>query len=76
MRPMDTYLDITDLFWDDYARDGRCVFHGHNEVWLQGDEHRFAKIDDDTKECLWCGAVLRKTVETVVTEVEHWEVIR
>jgi len=68
------YIDITEEFWKDYISKGRCIFDVSHSTHWEGDEQRFTIIDDDTKECQWCGAVLRRTVDTVVTEVEHWEV--
>jgi len=73
--PLDTYADITDTFWESYVAKGRCVFLSHSHPWIQGDEHRYTMLDDDTKVCQWCGEVLRKRVETVVKTVEHWEAL-
>jgi hypothetical protein len=66
-------VDITEWFWDEYVKHGRCIFDREHIGWWQGDDVRFTTIGQDTRRCNWCGEVQEKTVEEVVVKQEKWK---
>jgi hypothetical protein len=46
-------IDITDWFFEEYEKRGRCLFYGHENTWLVGSENRYT-IVNNTRKCNWC----------------------
>lgn len=65
--------DITEVFWREYIRKGRCALDPEHERYFQGDEDRFSMIAS-ARRCNWCGLWFRKEVEKVVEikRITHW----
>lgn len=57
--------EVTDQFWRDYIRSGRCAFDRNHDRWWLGDENRFTDVGT-MKRCNWCGQWFTKHVEKVV----------
>lgn len=51
------WIEITDWFWDNYLRVGRCLFWRHEHSWLQ--------INRNARKCEYCGKHERRSVETI-----------
>lgn len=63
----DELIDITDWFFKEYERRGRCIFHEHGNIgWVLGKESRYTVINN-TRRCNWCGHWQQKEIETVKT---------
>ena len=69
-------LDITEWFWKEYIKNGRCLFDKDHSGWWIGDEDRFYHINKNNKKCKWCGAMLKREIKTVkvIKRTEHWTV--
>jgi hypothetical protein len=66
-------VDITDWFWAEYLKRGRCLMESTHDVGVQYDEARFAVVGEGHRRCNWCGLnQVLKTAERVVTE-QRWE---
>lgn len=65
--------DITDLFWPEYERDGRCVIDRDHTGWFQNDGDRFTVIGN-TRRCNWCGEWHERTLakRTTIERREVW----
>lgn len=50
------WLDVTDWFWPEYERIGRCLFDNYAHMWLT--------INKNARKCAYCGAHQRRSVET------------
>lgn len=62
----DKFVDITEWFFREYLRIGRCIFdREHNGLWL-GSEGRFTQINRNSRKCNWCGQHQRRRIEKVV----------
>jgi hypothetical protein len=70
-------MDITQWFIDTYAKIGRCIFDYKHIGWFYGDENRYKNINENHKECNWCGQLLKKRVEKEVKVVQHtyWDLV-
>lgn len=66
-------IDITDWFWKEYEARGRCLFYGHENIWLTGDKGRYTVVNN-TRRCEWCGEWQKKTIKVTkkVTRKEVW----
>lgn len=63
IKPFESHLiDITEWFWKEYENKGRCLFYGHSNIWLKGDEDRYTVVNN-TRRCEWCGEWQHKTIE-------------
>lgn len=49
------YVDITDLFWSQYVKKGRCLWDKTHNGWLMNDGNRFTYINKNSRRCNWCG---------------------
>lgn len=65
-------VDITDEFWREYQRDGRCVIDRGHTGWFANDKDRFTVIAN-TRRCNWCGEWHARTFEKR-TKIERQEV--
>jgi hypothetical protein len=58
-----TVIDITDWFWDEYRRIGRCVWDRPHIGWLMDDDERFVYINKNSRKCQWCGEWQHREIE-------------
>lgn len=73
--PLHKYPDVTEWFWINYLRFGRCMVDpGHSKYFL-GDDERYTMINKNSKRCNWCGKYLKRNIRKQVSieRVEHWE---
>jgi hypothetical protein len=58
--------DVTDWFWREYHRIGRCLFYR--------DVHDWVNINRSARKCAYCGLHQRRTVQTrrTIERVEVW----
>ena len=66
------YIDISDVFWNEYIKHGRCIWDRQHTGWLKDDEGRFTYLDEDNRRCNWCGAEQHKEIKTVTKTQEIW----
>lgn len=67
----DEFEDVTEWFWDNYIKFGRCLFDkGHNGWWI-GDTDRFTYLDENTRQCNWCGQIQNKEIYDIEIK-KHW----
>lgn len=77
--------DITDWFWANYAKIGKCLWdwkhkdygftsRGWSDAGPGEQDERFTRIDDQTCKCKWCGDVLhlRRTVAVEIRVRHDW----
>jgi len=64
--------EITDEFWKQYERDGRCAFDRDHRMHFQNDEDRFTIIGA-TRRCNWCGEWHERHIEKRV-QIERREI--
>lgn len=57
--------DITDWFFENYKRDGRCVFDREHIDFMRGTENRFTYVNN-TRRCNWCGEWHTKEIKKEV----------
>ncbi len=71
----DRILDITEVFWDEYKRRGRCLFFAHEEHFIKGIESRYIQINKHSRKCRWCGHIQTRSIKTIKTikRVEEWK---
>lgn len=69
----DEYVDVTEEFFEDYKKIGRCLFDSNHSRWLLGDENRFAYSDEDTRECNWCNLKQKKHTKEIRKTIEEWK---
>lgn len=56
-------VDITDQFWAEYERIGRCAWDHSHSLHMIGDENRWHYIAGGRqRECQWCGKVFEMQV--------------
>jgi|GEM_PF-1168993 len=69
-----TVIDITDWFWNNYIKIGRCIWDRSHKGWLDNDENRFTHIDQNNRKCNWCGLVQHKEIkeEQIIKRTEIW----
>jgi len=50
--------DITEEFWSEYERIGRCAWDKNHRISMIGDENRYSVSEDGkTRQCNWCGDI-------------------
>lgn len=61
------WVEVTDWFWTEYQRIGRCLFYKY--------EHKFVEINRNSRKCEYCGKHERRKVETIkkVERKEVWQ---
>lgn len=67
-------IDITEWFFKEYLRIGRCIFdRGHKTYW-QGGSSRYTQINKSSRKCNWCGKHFHRVIqkETKVIRHETW----
>lgn len=69
----DQVIDITDEFWREYQRDGRCVIDRQHAGWFANDKDRFTMVGN-TRRCNWCGEWHNRTLakRTRIDRPEVW----
>ena len=69
--------DITDWFFKNYQRFGRCMFDLDHIGWWSGGENRYTKINNHSKRCNWCGVYLEREIikEIKINKRETWKPI-
>lgn len=63
-------IEITDWFWSEYLKRGRCLLNDH-DMGLLYDRGRFT-VNGETRTCNWCGAVQHRHVRTITRERIEW----
>lgn len=67
--------DITEWFFSNYEKDGRCIFDRTHSRWLRGDngQERYTYINN-TRRCNWCGQWHTKEIhkEVKIERTEVW----
>lgn len=63
---LDAWLDVTEWFWTEYQRRGRCIIH-------PSQVHSWLKINANARKCVHCGKHERRTVHSV-KKIERKEV--
>lgn len=63
------WIDITDWFWTNYERHGRCMFFKYLHSWIS--------INRNSRKCEWCGTHERREVETIkrIERRDKWSAI-
>jgi hypothetical protein len=61
----DQLIDITDWFFKEYKKDGRCIFDRNHDRWLASTEGRYTYVNN-TRKCNWCGQWHKKEIHKVV----------
>lgn len=71
----ESFIDITDIFWKNYLRKGRCFLFKHDSIWLLGDEDRYSYIGKSSRRCNWCGQWQHREIEkiTVIKRKDKWK---
>lgn len=59
------FIDITDWFWTEYIKLGRCLFDKNHNGWWTNNGDRFTYINN-TRKCNWCGQWQHKDIKKVV----------
>lgn len=64
---VEDWIDITDWFWTNYQRHGRCRFFRGVHEWIQ--------INRNARKCTYCGKHERRIVVTrkVIERVDVWK---
>lgn len=57
------FIDVTDWFFSEYERRGRCLFDKEHSSWWAGEEGRFTYINSHSRRCNWCGAWQKMRIE-------------
>ena len=72
-----TVIDITDWFWPEYLKVGRCIWDRSHDGWLADDDERFTQINRNSRRCNWCGKHLHRKIEKRVKleRKEIWEAV-
>lgn len=68
------WVDVTDWFWREYLRIGRCFLHPDHERCIMNGEARWRYYGNTERECLWCGRHEHLTTETHVKHVWRSEI--
>lgn len=61
----DQFVDITEWFWKEYVKLGRCLLDKGHDRWWMSEEDRFTYVNN-TRRCNWCGQWQEKKVNKVV----------
>lgn len=72
--PAFKFIDITDEFWSEYIRDGRCAIDRSHIGFFSRDESRYQHAGS-TRKCRWCGKWFNKVIRKQVTvqRLVEWE---
>ena len=65
------FVDITDWFFKEYAKRGRCIFDKEHHGWWIGEENRFTVINWHSRRCNWCGEWQTRTIKKEVRIKRH-----
>lgn len=76
--PLHKYTDVTDWFWSNYLRFGRCMVDPEHSMWFLSDDGRYTMINKNSKRCNWCGKYFKRDIKKQVSikRVEHWEEVQ
>ena len=68
------HIDITDWFWNEYIKIGRCIWDKSHDGWLENADERFAYVGN-TRKCKWCGKWQAKEIikETTISRYDVWK---
>lgn len=66
--------EITDEFWAEYERVGRCVWDSTHSIPMIGDKNRYT-VNGNVRTCNWCGEKHRLFVKKrmVIERTETWQ---
>lgn len=59
------FENISDLFWNEYLKVGRCLWDAQHDIGMIGDENRFSDPVGYKKTCNWCGTVMHRHVKVI-----------
>lgn len=66
-------VDVSDWFWPEYARIGRCVWDPGHNGFMVGTEGRFIiEAGKRTRLCNWCGQRQRLVTKRKTVRVHAW----
>lgn len=57
-------IDITEWFWSEYLKLGRCLFTPHDSWYKDYNNTRWTYINKNSRRCNWCGQYQRRFIET------------
>lgn len=60
-------VDITEWFWNEYVKSGRCIFDREHNGWWQGDQERYTQINKNSRKCKWCNQYQKRSIRKVVS---------
>ncbi|MBT2759933.1 hypothetical protein [Paenibacillus sp. ISL-20] len=67
-------LDITDWFFDEYEKIGRCIFDPDHNGWMLGTDGRYTYVNN-TRKCNWCGQWHHREIvkKVKIERISVWE---
>lgn len=70
-----SHIDITEWFWKEYIKDGRCIWDRNHDGWLAYDKNRFTYVNKNSRKCNWCGEWQHRKIEkeTIIKRHEIWK---
>jgi hypothetical protein len=66
-------INITEWFWNEYLKIGRCIWDRSHHGWLVNDDKRFIYVNKNSRKCQWCGLWQHREIEKRV-KIERKEV--
>lgn len=69
---IEKHKDVTDLFWSEYARIGRCLFDIDHEDFMLYTDDRYRSVNPYHRECKWCGRTQLLTERAVTKTRQVW----
>lgn len=61
--PVGECRDVTEEFWSEYIKKGRCHLDPDHNGFMMNTESRFSIIDRNHRVCNWCGREFSRHVE-------------
>ena len=62
--------DVTEKFFEEYQKIGKCAFHEPEHKLYINNTERFEIIDEKTRRCKWCGKIFR--LRKILVEQNVW----
>ena len=69
----DTSTEMSDPWFMNYQKIGRCIYLPHNFTWIEGGDNRFTQINATIRQCNWCGLKEEKVQVQVQELKEVWK---
>lgn len=67
----DQLIDITEWFFKEYLKIGRCIFDREHKGWWQGGDTRFTVINKSSRRCNWCGKHFHREIQKEIKVIRH-----